>query len=213
MGYRGNPCIGVKSLVYDVGVNDATYPVKVRGVQMKSYSCWLRLLTRCYNSNLHKLQKTYEDCYVCEDWKYFTKFKEWYDENFVEGWHLDKDLLVEGNKMYSPETCIYIPQQINCMFAINKKNRGKYPLGVSFKKSSNRFVASYKHEGKVMHIGYFDCPYEAREAYKFKKKEVLLDFIPKALKEYEDYEKVCKLLLDIKTKVESEDFMFFKEEK
>ena len=36
---------------------------------------------------------------------------------------LDKDLLVEGNKIYSPSTCCFIPKEINTV--INYKRHDK----------------------------------------------------------------------------------------
>lgn len=56
-------------------------------------------------------------------WKYLSNFKKWYDEHYVEGWHLDKDILMQGNKFYSPETCCFVPFEINVLFRRRTKTK------------------------------------------------------------------------------------------
>lgn len=86
-----------------------------------SYMCWMNMLRRCYNeSYLDNKAITYKDCTVCNEWLYYPNFEKWYDENYYEidgeRVHLDKDILIEGNKVYSPNTCIFVPQSINNIF-------------------------------------------------------------------------------------------------
>lgn len=71
------------------------------------------MLSRCYTRRKGASANTYIDCYVCDEWLIFSNFKKWFDEHYVEGWHLDKDILVKGNKVYSPETCCFVPISIN----------------------------------------------------------------------------------------------------
>lgn len=82
---------------------------------------WCRMIRRCYSDNLHKQHPTYSDCSVCEDWLFFSNFAEWFDKHHVEGWELDKDILVSGNRTYSPETCCFVPHEINVLFRCNVK--------------------------------------------------------------------------------------------
>lgn len=78
------------------------------GKPTKSYQTWHNMLVRCYDSNYHKLFPTYKQCTVCNEWKNFTNFSEWFEDNYQEGLVLDKDSKVAGNKIYSPETCTFI---------------------------------------------------------------------------------------------------------
>lgn len=84
----------------------------------KIYTTWKRILERCYNKKFQEKHPTYKDATVCEDWYNFQNFAEWMDENWkphMEGWHLDKDILLKGNKVYSPETCAFVPAKINSL--------------------------------------------------------------------------------------------------
>ena len=112
-------------------------------------------------------QKTYIGCFVAEEWYCFQTFAQWHKENkksHMKSWQLDKDILVKGNKIYSPETCCFVPQEVNTLFVKNNINRGKYPIGVS--KVGNKFVSFIKTIDKSVYLGTFTTPEEAFEAYK-----------------------------------------------
>lgn len=98
------------------------------------YSHWLAMLNRCYSKKLHILSPTYITCSVCEEWLNFQSFAKWFDENYYEIENeimcLDKDILSKGNKIYSPNTCIFVPKSINGLFVKNDVRRGKYPIGI-----------------------------------------------------------------------------------
>jgi len=99
------------------------------------YKTWNHMLERCYTEKYHKRFPTYIDCSVCDEWLNFQNFAEWYynnvwNDNFKES-KLDKDILVKGNKVYSPQTCILVDNNINCLFTKCDKTRGGYPIGVS----------------------------------------------------------------------------------
>ena len=103
----------------------------------KIYSHWFAMLNRCYNA-CYINQTSYLDCTVCEEWHNFQNFAKWYEENYYEVkdeiMHLDKDILLKGNKIYSPQTCIFVPAIINMIFVSSKKTRGNYPIGISYHK-------------------------------------------------------------------------------
>lgn len=103
---------------------------KVGGKHLKYYRVWVSMLRRCYSEKYHLSMPTYIGCSVCDEWKTLSVFKKWHDANYVKGFHLDKDLLVEGNKVYSPETCIYASPTINVLLTDHRRARGKYPQGV-----------------------------------------------------------------------------------
>ena len=101
------------------------------------YRIWTQILQRCYDP--YKLNEcpAYIDCYVCKLWHCFQNFAEWYEKNYYncneEKMEVDKDILIKGNKIYSPETCMIVPRRINILFVKQQRRRGKYPIGVSEK--------------------------------------------------------------------------------
>lgn len=103
---------------------------------------WRSMLLRCYDPKIQDKQPTYVGCWVKEEWHNFQNFAEWYENypNRLKGWHLDKDILVNGNRVYSKDTCCLVPQQINKLLLKSEKTRGIYPLGVCFDKSSGTLM-------------------------------------------------------------------------
>lgn len=89
------------------------------------YRYWMSMLKRCYDQNHLKQYSTYSDCEVCEEWLKISNFKKWFDKNYVQGWQIDKDILVKGNRVYSPETCCFVPQEINNVFNSRVKEETK----------------------------------------------------------------------------------------
>lgn len=126
-------------LVCGIGINDYTSQLYSNNKPIKSYLCWLHMIERCYSTMLHIRRPNYIGCTVCDEWLYFSNFKKWYDENYREGFDLDKDILVEGNKVYSPETCRFVPQYINKILNNHSNNNGNLPCGIS--KNNNSYVA------------------------------------------------------------------------
>ena len=109
--------------------------------------------------------------------------------------HLDKDILIKGNKIYSPNTCIFVPERINKLFTKRQNDRGKYPIGTCWHKPSNKFIAQCsvldkENNRKEIHLGYYDTSEEAFLVYKqFKEKymrqiaDEYKDLIPQKLYE------------------------------
>lgn len=125
-------------LVYGWGVNDYQGSCWLDNAPLPSYDIWKSMISRCYDAKVQIKQPTYIGCSVCEEWKYFSIFKIWYDSNHIEGFHLDKDILVKGNKMYSPDTCRFVPPHINTLLK-EQCSRGNMPVGVAeLKPNSNQ---------------------------------------------------------------------------
>lgn len=101
-----------KKPIYGVGVNDLD--AFTRGT--KVYLVWKSMLARCYCDKFQETNQTYIGCSVCDEWKTLSNFKEWFDANYKEGYEIDKDILIKGNKVYSPETCRFIPRRLNKIF-------------------------------------------------------------------------------------------------
>ena len=128
------------------------------------------MLTRCYSDTYQKKQPTYEGCEVSENFKSYEYFYEWCNSQVefdVKGFDLDKDLLIKGNKVYSENTCIFIPREINTLLVKRKASRGKYLIGVYWDKTKKAFKAQVrKNKGKSERLGSFKTELEAFEAYK-----------------------------------------------
>ena len=184
-----------KELVYGVGINDLLY---TRGTP--SYQAWTSMLERCYSNKYQNKKNTYLGCTVCEEWLLFSNFKKWFDnpENgYQEGYHLDKDILVKGNKIYSPNTCCIVPASINTIFTNRKKNRGIYPIGV-IKRDNGRYVA--RACGVKRHIGVYKTIQEAFYAYKDAKER----YIKSIAEKYFQEGKITKRVYDALMKYEVE---------
>ena len=137
----------------------------------KIYDVWNKMLKRCYDVCSISKYPTYKDCYVCDEWLCFQNFAKWYEENYYgikdEKMCLDKDILVKGNKIYSPETCIFVPNRINLLFLKRQNKRGDLPIGCT-SKSKNRIHVTCNCNSGSEHIKYFnlDEPFRAFTCYK-----------------------------------------------
>ena len=99
---RKAPRTKARALVCGVGVFDAEYKRDANPITSVAYRCWHNMLIRCYDENYQKREPSYIGCSVCDEWLVFSNFKRWFDENYVKDYQLDKDILVKGNKIYSP---------------------------------------------------------------------------------------------------------------
>lgn len=164
-----------RKLIFGVGVNDAPYQVNptINGkrVECKVYMAWHNMVRRCY-SNVSLIKRpTYLGCTVCSGWLIFSSFRKWMIKQDWKGKEIDKDIKITGNKVYSPDTCIFVSPQINSLLTDRSLDRGEYPVGVSFDKDSNRFKSYCSVDGKVKNLGRFETSSEASTVYKeFKSK-------------------------------------------
>ena len=136
------------------------------------------MLHRCYDEKLQeKYYTTYINCSVCTEWHNFQNFAQWYEENYyeVEGERmcLDKDILVKGNKTYSPETCVFVPNNINVLFVKCDKARGDLPIGVTWHKRDKVYQVRVNYYGKDGYVGYFHTIDEAFQCYKKTKEKYI----------------------------------------
>lgn len=161
-------------LVKGIGFNDGKYSSNRNGRRLVEYGMWMRLLERC-GTNYSKDYPTYIGVTCSDNFKSYSYFYEWcqsqvgFDNRDSQGrsWHLDKDILIKGSKLYSEDTCVFVPARVNTLFIKKDANRGEYPVGVSFTGKSQRFRARCNiGNGKHKHIGYFSTPEEAFLAYK-----------------------------------------------
>ena len=166
----------IKKNILEWGVNDSETNIYTEGGLIKSYAYWIAMIGRCLSKGR---QLSYTDCSVCEEWKYFSDFKRWFDRNYnpetMEGWQLDKDILVRGNKVYSPSTCCFVPSEINKLLTKSNSSRGRNLLGVHYVKRTKKYTARLNKKSKAVHLGTFDTENEAFNAYKQAKESHIKD--------------------------------------
>ena len=156
--------------VYGIGIVGVKYPISEDGVHTKEYGLWKNMLRRCYSDTYKKKYPTYIDCKCSENFKSYEYFYEWCHKQIgfgVEGFELDKDLLVKGNKVYSEYSCIFIPTEINTLLVKREASRGECLIGVSWSNTNKAFVARVnKSKGGSEWLGLFNTEIEAFNAYK-----------------------------------------------
>lgn len=147
---------------------------KVGGVQPKEYELWSGMLERCYSSKSLKSFPTYSQCTVSDNFKHYTYFKEWCSkqkgfnvkDHNGKHFHLDKDILLKGNKIYNEDTCVFVPVEINLLFTKATKNRGNLPVGVNYHNATGKYQARSCIGSGRKYLGVFDTEEEAFHAYK-----------------------------------------------
>ena len=159
--------------VHGVGVLGTKYSPSINGVQTKEYMLWIHMLQRCYSDGLKKKYQTYEGCEVGDKFKSYEYFYEWCHKQIgfgIEGFELDKDLLIKGNKVYNENVCVFLPQEINTLLTKSTASRGEHLIGVYWSKTNKAFKAQVrKNKGKQEFLGYFKTELEAFNAYKVAK--------------------------------------------
>lgn len=141
-----------------------------RACHTKSGSKWCDMLNRCkVGGVVQKANPTYIGCTASENFNDFQYFTEWHTSavGYSEvGRHLDKDILASGNKIYSEDNCVLVPQALN-LFLVNRVNhRGEFPQGVGYIQHTGKFRARVNVSGKGTYLGYFTTPEAAYEVYK-----------------------------------------------
>ena len=169
--------------VYGVGVTGTKYPITVDDVITKEYVLWRGMLKRCYSDVYKKRYPTYEGCKVSNKFKNYEYFYEWCHKQIgfdVKGWHLDKDLLIKGNKVYSEDSCIFIPSEINLLLVKNTASRGEHLIGVYWHNKRKAFEARVrKNKGKQEYLGLFKTEIEAFNTYKVAKESFIKELANK----------------------------------
>lgn len=168
--------------IYDVGIIGNKYPVSNGKEHVEEYNCWHTMLERCYSDKYKEARPTYKDVTCCKEWLLYENFYEWLHsqenyEKWLDGdkWALDKDILVKGNKVYSPETCCLVPHRINSLFLKSDKRRGDLPIGVSRYKCRGYtyYILSISRKLHDFPIRYFKSPEEAFYTYKMYKEDII----------------------------------------
>ena len=166
--------------VYGVGITGAKYPAKINGKITKEYGAWKRMLERCYSEKLKMKRPTYEDAICCDEWLLFENFYEWLHNqpNFDkwyngEKWGLDKDIIIKGNKVYSPETCCLVPLNVNSLFTKHDNARGAYPIGISKDKNMLKVACRNPFNDENQYLGEYSITRQAFQVYKRYKEKII----------------------------------------
>lgn len=139
--------------VHGVGYYGEYYRCKDTPLLVIAKKKWRDLLLRCYSPKSLLIDTTYIGCTVAEDWHYFGNFYEWFLTNYREGFDLDKDIYSSGGeRMYSKETCVFIPQAINKLYTLRGNDRGESPVGVK-RYCEGGFVARCSNNGVFSTVG------------------------------------------------------------
>ena len=177
-----------RKLVFGVGINDADYVVQkketivyVNGKRKQKlvwvcpyYRVWTHMLERCYSTKYQERRPTYKGCSVSEEWLRFSNFRTWMEKQGWEGRQLDKDILFEGNKVYSGETCVFVSREINLFTTDRGNDRGELLIGVNWHKRDGVFQSRCCNPftKKREHLGYFTCEEQAHQAWLKRKLEL-----------------------------------------
>jgi len=160
------------------------YKSRNNNKQVKVYTVWRSMLQRCYNEKELIKYPTYKEASVCKEWHNFQNFAEWFENNYIEGFHLDKDILLKSNMSYSPETCCFVPVEINSLFTKTNSKRGECPIGVS--KIKRGYTAKLTKNKMHVHLGTFKTVEEAFRAYKTAKEQHIKEVADKWRDKIED---------------------------
>ena len=179
---NGNIKCPYERSIYGVGyLGEGEYKVKENGKNKKEYKIYQNMLQRCYDPKYQERYPTYKDCRVEDYLLNFQHMAEWIKENYYEvpgeRMELDKDILYKGNKIYSRETCIFVPQKINSLFVKRDNDRGNNPIGVTPTSSGNYQVFCSNGYGKQINLGMYLTKEKAFQVYKQYKEKVIKEVI------------------------------------
>lgn len=188
--YEKNPRLRkyiASGLTHGKGINDLPYVTKILGqgtrqwvYKCKYHSVWESMLKRAYQSIWLDAHPTYLGVVVCSDWKVASNFTEWMKAKLtVEGTevlHLDKDILYPGNKEYSPNTCVFVPQFLNMSLNICERGSGSMPKGVrssTLKDGDTRYSWQVKAASGKLGKGGLTCKWEAHKEWQLARASVI----------------------------------------
>lgn len=184
-------------ILFGVGINDANYVTETRLIirddkgkkigskrvwRCEIFERWANMLYRCYSKDSKLKNPTYSGVVtLCAEWLKFSNFKRWVVSQAYTGMELDKDILIQGNKEYSPVACAFVPSYINCMLTLHGNARGEWPIGVhkaglsprQVNISQNPFIATISIGGKKMTVGRRRTPSEAHQIWQLTKADAI----------------------------------------
>lgn len=158
---------------YGVGIVGEKYPITINGKQTKEIMAWQHLLERCFSERCKEINPTYKNVTMCNEWLYYPNFYEWLhsQDNFEKwivsnNWAIEKDIICKNNKIYAPDKCCLVPQYVNNLFCKHDISRGDLPVGVSYEKRTQMYIARVSKTQKskrkyILQIGRYPTPEDA----------------------------------------------------
>ena len=194
---------------YGVGITGNKYPVSVNRKNIKEYRTWRDMLRRCFDEEYREKHPTYKDTTCCDDWLLYENFYEWLhkQENFdkwLNGkrWSIDKDIIIKGNKIYSPDTCLLVPHNVNSLFTKGDAMRNDLSIGVA--KCSDGYMAhchnTFKSK-KSEYIGIYSTPKQAFQAYKKYKENIIKQIAQEEYNKGNIIEKCYDAMMEYKVEI------------
>lgn len=164
----GKKSLDRRSPIFGVGINDSDYvtgPI-INGKRnyCPFFSVWKTMLLRCYYDPYKKRNPTYHGCEVFSGWLTFSVFRAWMETQDWKGKHLDKDIILPGNKTYHPDFCVFVDGALNVLLAAKPNSTG-FPHGVSVNPGCRTFRASICKNYEITRLGYYETISEAADAY------------------------------------------------
>jgi hypothetical protein len=164
-----------------------TYKDNGKKYHTKEYSLWHNMYNRVYSGARHKSDPRYAGCKL--EFTDYNTFTEWLHSQIGfdrEGWVMDKDIvchLTGMGKVYSPETCVFVPILINSFLTFSQKtNNSTGYAGVSVINSkgysANFMACCAELNGKNKTLGRTNTAEEGYQLYrehKVKLAKVLAD--------------------------------------
>lgn len=147
---------------YGLGINDSEQPA----TRTPYYKAWHNMLKRCYDAGYQTKQPTYIGCSVCEEWLTFSNFEGWMRLQDWQGKELDKDILKPGNKVYSPENCMFVSRAINSLLNHRRPRASGLPQGVYWCKFEKKYRVEIVENGRKRRVGGYTTPEAASAAYR-----------------------------------------------
>lgn len=171
---KGNVLDYERPSVFGVGIVPEQYRGQGTLSSMKSYKVWTNMLKRCYSQNDRDTYHTYNNCMVSARFLRFDNFDAWCSQQIgfgSKGFELDKDLLSGANKIYSEDTCCFLPKEINsCLRGFKSKS---IKTGVQYHTRDKIYQTKGFVEGEYVHLGSFKTEDEAFLVYKSFKEEYI----------------------------------------
>ena len=179
---KGNVKCPYEPRVFGHGyIGEGKYKPTGNGKHIDGYNIWYNMLMRCYDPKYQEKKPTYKGCTVEDYLLNFQHMAEWIENNYYEVpgevMHLDKDILFKGNKIYSRDTCIFVPERINSLFTKRDNARGNDPIGVYLNPSGSYQASCNNGYGKSVYLGSYSTKDEAFQVYKQYKENVIKETI------------------------------------
>ncbi len=156
-------------------LGEGTYKSSHNYIRDPAHLTWTNMIKRCYDTSYLKHRSTYKDCEVVENWHNYQNFAKWFYsvEYKLQGWHLDKDLLVKGNRVYGPNFCVFLPAELNNLILLNSNIRGDLPIGVTCHKKNKKYKAQLRVGGKNLNLPLRDSALDSFLDYKKEKERYI----------------------------------------